>query len=92
MKKKDRSKKLYLYSGHDNTVSAFLSTLNLLQQHQPAYTAAVIVELHEPLKRKTSRFAGPQDYFVKVNPAFFIFQFTFTPNHFFIDLKSGNPF
>lgn len=46
-----KTKKVQLFSGHDTTVSAFLSAVGLVIQQVPAYTAAVMVELHEPIKK-----------------------------------------
>lgn len=75
-KPKGRQKKMFLYSGHDTTVSAFLSALNIFDVHQPPYTAAVIVELHhvviedngedENEDEKILDFASQHQYIVKV--------------------------
>jgi len=46
--------KMYLYSGHDTTVAAFLAALSVFDLHQPPYTSAVMVELYE-MEEKGSR-------------------------------------
>ncbi|ODN03821.1 Lysosomal acid phosphatase [Orchesella cincta] len=61
-KEKKRVKKVYLYSGHDTTVAAFLATLSVFDTHQPPYTSAVIVELHQ-MQEKGS---GSKKHLVKV--------------------------
>lgn len=41
-------RKMYVYSGHDSTISAILDSLNLFQPpHIPPYAAALIIELHK---------------------------------------------
>ncbi|CAL8098913.1 unnamed protein product [Orchesella dallaii] len=39
-------RKMYIYSGHDSTISGVLHTLNLFQPHIPVYAAALLIELH----------------------------------------------
>ncbi|CAL8125995.1 unnamed protein product [Orchesella dallaii] len=46
-KEENQVKKVYLYSGHDTTVAAFLATLSLFDTHQPPYCSAIMIELHE---------------------------------------------
>ncbi|XP_076625630.1 venom acid phosphatase [Colletes latitarsis] len=40
-------RKIYLYSGHENVVSAILHALQVYRPHVPEYSSAVIMELHE---------------------------------------------
>lgn len=42
-------RKIFMYSGHDETLANFLMTLNVFEPHCPPYASAVLVEL-----RKTS--------------------------------------
>lgn len=44
---KNESQKAFIYSAHDMTIVAFLSSLHLYNNVQPPYASAVIVELHE---------------------------------------------
>jgi len=39
--------KIYLYSGHDTTVTTLLQALGVYETHLVPYTAAVFVELHK---------------------------------------------
>lgn len=39
--------KMYMYSGHDTTVSALLSAMSVYNHRAPPYACAVLVELHE---------------------------------------------
>lgn len=41
------SRKLFMYSAHDVTVSTFLSALGVFDNIQPAYASMVLVELYE---------------------------------------------
>lgn len=52
-------RKMYIYAGHDSTITAFLETLKLFQPHVPPYASALILELHkEP---------GTNDFYVEVS-------------------------
>ncbi|CAG0896214.1 unnamed protein product [Darwinula stevensoni] len=42
-----KKRKLFVYSGHDSTISAFLSSLNVFDPQQPSYASMVTVELRE---------------------------------------------
>jgi lysosomal acid phosphatase len=37
---------LWIYSAHDTTVANFLNTLRIFEQHNPPFTATVLMELH----------------------------------------------
>ena len=45
------NRKLFMYSGHDVSVSTVLSALKVFNNIQPPYASMVLVELHE-LKAK----------------------------------------
>lgn len=40
------NRSLYIYSGHDTTISNVLNTLKLFEQHNPPYRACIMIELH----------------------------------------------
>lgn len=40
-------RKMYLYSGHETNIAAVLHALDVYKPHVPAYSSAVIIELHE---------------------------------------------
>lgn len=39
-------KKLYLFSGHDETMAGFLNTLGIFNKKRPPFTSAIMIELH----------------------------------------------
>jgi len=55
------NRKLFMYSGHDVSVSTVLSALKVFNNIQPPYASMILIELHE-LKTK--------EFFVKVNYTF----------------------
>lgn len=60
-------RKVWFYSAHDATISAFLNTLKVFDIHFPPFSACVIVEL-----RKKS-----EEYFVTVRNSLIYFNFKF---------------
>ncbi|KAL3832505.1 hypothetical protein ACJMK2_024142 [Sinanodonta woodiana] len=57
MQNKSIQTKFFMYSGHDTTVSALLSAMNLFNKKSPPYAATVILELHED---------PPNNYYVNI--------------------------
>ncbi|KAK3603643.1 hypothetical protein CHS0354_017360 [Potamilus streckersoni] len=57
MQNKTIDTKFFMYSGHDTTVSALLSALNIFNKKSPPYAATVILELHED---------PPKNYYVNI--------------------------
>lgn len=39
------TRKIWMYSAHDETVANMLMTLNLFEPHCPPYTAIILIEL-----------------------------------------------
>ncbi len=39
-------KKLYLFSGHDETMAGFMNTLGIFNKKRPPFTSAIMIELH----------------------------------------------
>ena len=38
-------RKLWIYSGHDDTIANVLKAFGLFQRHQPPYAATILIEL-----------------------------------------------
>lgn len=45
-------RKVWVYSGHDETVANMLMTLNLFEPHCPPYTAMILMELRTNSKNE----------------------------------------
>ena len=64
------SLKMYMYSGHDTNVAAFLQGLRVYNDAPPPYAACVLVELYRTDKSSDNS-TNLDDYYVKVSYFFF---------------------
>jgi len=56
------SKKLYMFSAHDSSLTRIMNTLEIFKPHNPPYAAALMIELHQVFNEN--------DFYVKVSKWF----------------------